>query len=97
VAQDAATKQDSNHVVDPKDIVADPELEKPIEEKHPNIQDDAKREYVLLGPCQPKGHNHLIRKIYGNNRRFLDKWVTNFAWLEYSVYKDTTFESFRSR
>jgi hypothetical protein len=78
VAQDAATEQDSNHVVDPKDIIADPKLQKPIEEKHPNIQDDAKKEYVLLGPCQPKGRNHLIRKIYGNNWRFLDKWFTNW-------------------
>ena len=25
---------------------------------HPNIRDDAKREYVLLGPCQPKGHKY---------------------------------------
>jgi hypothetical protein len=48
VAQDAATEQDSNHVVDPKDIIADPKLQKPIEEKHPNIQDDAKKEAVVV-------------------------------------------------
>ena len=38
---------DSNHVLGPEDIVADPALRKPIEEMHPNIRDDAKRE--LLG------------------------------------------------
>ena len=31
---------DSNHVLGPEDIVADPALRKPIEEMHPNIRDD---------------------------------------------------------
>jgi hypothetical protein len=35
----------SNHVLDPQDIIADPGCRKPIEEMHPNIRDDAKREY----------------------------------------------------
>lgn len=38
------------------DIVVDPGLRMPIEEINPNIKDDVKREYVLLGLCQPKGH-----------------------------------------
>jgi hypothetical protein len=90
-AQDGATEQDSNHVLAPEDIIADPGLRKPIEEMHPNIRDDAKREYVLLGPCQPKGHNYPVRKIYGKNRRFIDKWFTNRAWLEYNISKDAAF------
>jgi hypothetical protein len=80
-------EDDSNHVLGPEDIVADPALIKPIEEMHPNIRDDAKREYVLLGPCQPKGHAYPKRKIYGHNRSFHDKWFTNRLWLEYSVSK----------
>ena len=81
----------SNHVLDPQDIIADPGCRKPIEELHPNIRDDAKREYILLGPCQPKGHAYPKRKIYGHNRSFHDKWYTNRAWLEYSVSKDAAF------
>ena len=50
--------EDSNHVLDHEDIIVDPGLRKPIEEMRPNIRDDAKREYVLLGPCQPKGHKY---------------------------------------
>jgi hypothetical protein len=41
-------EQYSIHLVDPKDIIADPELQKPIEEKHPNIQDDAKKGVCLV-------------------------------------------------
>ena len=81
----------SNHVLNPQDIIVDPGCRKPIEEMHPNIRDDAKREYVLLGPCQPKGHVYPKRKIYGHNRSFHDTWFTNRACLEYSVSKDAAF------
>jgi hypothetical protein len=82
---------DSNHVLGPEDIIADPALRKLIEEMHPNIRDDAKREYVLLGPCQPKGHAYPKRIIYGRSRSFHEKWFTNRPWLEYSVSKDAAF------
>lgn len=81
---------DSNHVLDPKDIIVDPTLLKPIEEMHPNIR-DTKREYVLICPCQPIGHKYPVRKIYGRNRRFHDKWYTDRPWLEYSISKDAAF------
>jgi hypothetical protein len=82
---------ESNNVLGLEDIVADPALRKPIEEMHPNIRDDAKREYVMVGPCQPKGHAYPKRKICGRNRSFHDKWFTNRPWLEYSVSKDAAF------
>jgi len=43
----------SNHVSD-----ADPWMQKPNEKMYPDIQDDAKSEYALLGPCRPKGHEY---------------------------------------
>jgi hypothetical protein len=46
---------DSNHALDPEGIIAVLGLQKPIEKMHPNIRDDVKREYVLLGPCQTNG------------------------------------------
>jgi hypothetical protein len=39
------------------DIVADPGLRKPIEELDVNIRDAARREYLVMDPCQPVGHN----------------------------------------
>ena len=78
-------------MLDPEDIIVDPGLRKPIKEMHPNIRDDAKREYVLLGPCQPKGHKYPKRKIYGRNRSFHDNWYRDRAWLEYSISKDAAF------
>ena len=84
--------QDSNHVLDPdEDIIVDPGLRKPIDEMHPNIRDDAKREYILLGPCQPIGHTYPRRKISGRYRSFHEKWYTNHPWLEYSIKNDAAF------
>ena len=84
--------QDSNHVLDPdEDIIVDPGLRKPIDEMHPNIRDDVKREYILLGPCQPIGHTYPRRKISGRYRSFHEKWYTNFPWLEYSIKNDAAF------
>jgi hypothetical protein len=84
-------ERDSNHVLDPEDIIVDHALQKPIEEMDPNISDAAKREYVLTGPCQPIGHTYPVRVIYGKNRRFHDKWYTKRPWLEYSISKDAAF------
>jgi hypothetical protein len=38
------------------DIVVDPILRKPIDEFHHGIRDDARRAFLNMGPCQPKGH-----------------------------------------
>ncbi|KAL6645705.1 hypothetical protein ACP70R_017313 [Stipagrostis hirtigluma subsp. patula] len=82
---------DGVHVRDPEVIIADPGLRKPIEEMHPNDKDDAKREYILLGPCQPKGHKYPRRIIGNRPRSFHEEWYKNHDWLEYSVAKDAAF------
>lgn len=79
---------DSNVVLNDGDIIADPGLRIPIEKMNPNLRDAAKRGFILKGPCQTKGHSYPIRKIYGRNRSFHDKWFENHPWLEYSVAKD---------
>jgi activator of HSP90 ATPase len=38
--------------LNPEDIVADPSLWKPIEELDVNVRDAARREYLVMGPCQ---------------------------------------------
>ncbi|WVZ53835.1 hypothetical protein U9M48_004724, partial [Paspalum notatum var. saurae] len=60
--------EDTNPILDPEDIIADPGMRKPIEEMHPNVRDDAKREYVLLGPCQPKETTKAIIQDIGDSQ-----------------------------
>jgi hypothetical protein len=73
---------DPNVVLNDGDIISDPGLRMPIEKMNLNLRDAAIRAYILKGPCQP------VRKIYGRNRSFHDKWFENHPWLEYSVAKD---------
>jgi hypothetical protein len=82
---------DPNVVLNDGDIISDPGLRMPIEKMNPNLRDAAIRAYILKGPCQPKGHKYPVRKIYGRNRSFHDKWFENHPWLEYSVAKDAAF------
>src|SRR6266498_2669934 len=70
-----------NSVPNANGVVADPGLRIPIEELDPNIRDAAKREYILMGPYQPKGHNYPQRIICGRNQRFQDDWFKNHPWL----------------
>ena len=42
--------------LNPDDINPDPGLRKPIEELHVDVRDAARREYLAMGPCRPKGH-----------------------------------------
>lgn len=73
------------------DIVADPGLRMPIEEINPNVRDDVKREYVLKGPCQPKGHVYPRTIIGDRPRSFHDEWFKDRPWLEYSIAKDKAY------
>jgi hypothetical protein len=77
--------------LNPEDIVADPGLRKPIEELDVNVRDAARREYLVIGPCQPVGHKFPSKLIAKQNRRFQEKWFKRYDWLEYSVAKDATF------
>jgi hypothetical protein len=72
-------------------VIANPGLRVPIENLDPNIRDAIKREYILMGPCQPKGHSYPQRIICGRNRRFQEDWFNNHAWLEYNIAKDAAF------
>ena len=94
VGTGASNNEQNNprHVMlDPNDIVADPGLRKPIEELDVNIRDAARREYLLLGPCQTIGHKYPQTKIGAQKRSFQDSWFKKHDWLEYSVAKDAAF------
>jgi hypothetical protein len=77
--------------LNPNDIVADPGLRIPIEELDVNIRDAARREYLVMVPCQPVGHKFPSKLIANKNRRFQEKWFKRYDWLEYSVAKDAAF------
>ncbi|KAH7676979.1 Ribonuclease H-like protein [Dioscorea alata] len=63
-------------------------LRKPIKEYDIGIKDQVRREYLLMGPCQPIGHN-FPRKQQGKDlRSFKELWFQKFDWLEYNVEKD---------
>jgi hypothetical protein len=89
---DTRTQQNNPSVeLNPDDITADPGLRKPIEELDANIRDAARREYLVMGPCQPVGHK-FPRKLFAKQMRsFQEKWFKKYDWLEYSMAKDATF------
>jgi hypothetical protein len=82
--------EDSNHGT--YDIVHDPGLRPSILDYDAKDQDSVRREYIALGPCQPKMKiNDFPQHNCGGMRRFLPKWFNEFRWIEYSVTKDAAF------
>ncbi|XP_057791342.1 uncharacterized protein LOC131008485 [Salvia miltiorrhiza] len=74
-----------------KEYVRDPGLRKPIEEFDISIQDQVRREYWSMGPCQVVGHSYPKTEFGNQLRSFQDVWYQKFVWLEYSVAKDVCF------
>ncbi|EEE62911.1 hypothetical protein OsJ_17716 [Oryza sativa Japonica Group] len=74
------------------DIEHDPGLRTPISQYDVNDQDSVRREYIALGPCQPKmKKGDFPQHECGGMRRFLPKWFFEFKWLEYSVHRDAAY------
>ncbi|XP_042422983.1 zinc finger MYM-type protein 1-like [Zingiber officinale] len=73
------------------DIVSDPGLRKPIEDFDIAIPDQARREYVLRGSCQPNGYVYPKTTFGNQERSFQGTWYKKYTWLEYSISKDTAF------
>ncbi|XP_050374625.1 uncharacterized protein LOC126792201 [Argentina anserina] len=69
-------------------IQADPGLREMIYSLPVNHQDHIRRQYILMGPCQPKLQNYPQTFDGRNNRRFQYRWFTLFPWMEYSEAKD---------
>ena len=87
---DVGTAQNNTESID-SEIVGDLGLRKPIEELDVNIRDVVRREYLLLGPCQPKGHIFPKKQIGDRQRSFQESWFKKHEWLEYSVAKGAAF------
>ncbi|XP_074336808.1 uncharacterized protein LOC141673981 [Apium graveolens] len=72
-------------------IQTDPGLRAPVYSFSVNKQHRIRREYLQLGPCQPKLQNYPPTFDGRDNRHFQHRWFTLFPWLEYSVAKDRVF------
>jgi hypothetical protein len=80
-----------NVMLNQNNIVVVRGLRKPVEELDVNIRDVVSKEYLLLGPCQPKGHIFLKKQIGDRQRSLQKSWFKKHEWFEYSVAKDAVF------
>lgn len=77
---------------DLNDLPWDPSERKRISEYHPDQRDEIRKQYLIKGPCQPRGHTFPWRIIGNKKRRFNPAWFNQFSdWLEYSVKVDKAF------
>ncbi|KAH9768364.1 TTF-type domain-containing protein [Citrus sinensis] len=56
-----------------------------------NQHDDIQREYIKMGPYQPKLRDYPLTNDGMQERRFQYHWFKKFPWLEYSEVKDSAF------
>ena len=96
--QDAENEDQSSHQLDVEDIrvfnpdvhvVFYPSLHIAIEQFHPDIRDDVRRDYLVKGPTKPFGHNFPQNPT--NKRMFVENWLTLHDWLEYIIENDATY------
>ncbi|KAL9840521.1 putative transcription factor and/or regulators TTF-type(Zn) family [Arabidopsis thaliana] len=74
------------------DLPSDPAKRKSILSYHLIQRDEVQREYLIRGPCQPRGHKFKQIAIGKVLRRFNPKWFDLYGdWLEYSVDKEKAF------
>ncbi|KAL9682463.1 hypothetical protein QQ045_014261 [Rhodiola kirilowii] len=72
-------------------VQADPGLRQLICTFPVNEQDRIRREYLLMGPHQPKLNNYPQTFDGREKRRFQHRWFTLYPWLEYSEARDRAF------
>ncbi|KAJ9545337.1 hypothetical protein OSB04_025044 [Centaurea solstitialis] len=81
----------SNNAVDINDLPWDPSERPKITSYNPNQIDEIRRQYLVRGPCQPRGHEFPTSMIGAKARRFVVSWFDQFPWLEYSVKRDRAY------
>ena len=69
----------------------DPGLRHQIGTYSVNQRDDIRREYIKMGPYQPKLRDYPLTNDGMQERRFHCHWFKKFPWLEYSEVKDSAF------
>ena len=55
------------------------------------MHDDIRKEYIKVGPYQPKLSKYPSISYGSQNRHFQYTWFAQFSWLEYSEAKNSAF------
>ncbi|XP_021804610.1 zinc finger MYM-type protein 1-like [Prunus avium] len=82
---------DDDHDFNINYLERDPRLRRLICKYPVNEQDNVRRAYILLGPCQPELEDYPSHLEGRDFRRFNKEWFGQFTWLEYSVAKNKVF------
>lgn len=69
----------------------DPGLRSPIWSYPVDMRDDVRKEYIKMGPYQPKLSKYPPISYASQNRYFQYAWFAQFSWLEYSIEKNSAF------
>ncbi|XP_058741033.1 uncharacterized protein LOC131613375 [Vicia villosa] len=94
VQPEAELEPSLNNVVNefnPNEIVRDLGCRTQISEYAPDIQDQARRTYILNGPMQPDLSSFPRTQFGSVKRAFSKSWYKNYTWLEYSEIKDAAY------
>lgn len=71
--------------IDLNDLPWDPADRKKNSEYHPNQRDEIRRQYLIRGPCQPRGHNFLRKNIMAREGVFVRLGLINTS-IDFVIY-----------
>nr|XP_008378551.2 zinc finger MYM-type protein 1-like [Malus domestica] len=86
-----STPQQNELKVDLDNLERDPGKRIPMKDYPPDIRDEVRRAYILMEPFRAKDHDFPFTLHSNKKRRFVDNWLKEFHWLEYSISKDAAF------
>ena len=72
-------------------LECDSGLRRPICQYPLNDQENVRRVYVVLGPCQPQLSSYPSSNDTCQGRKFNHKWFKDWSWLEYSIQMDKAY------
>lgn len=87
-----ASSSSQNDLADLDDLPWNPTDRKRISEYHVNQRNEVIRKYLIIGPCQLRGHIFKQSMVGSILRRFNSAWFDQYpSCLEYTVKKDAAF------
>ncbi|CAN6691052.1 unnamed protein product [Malus baccata var. baccata] len=86
-----STPQQNELKVDLDNLERDPGKRIPMKDYPPDIRDEVRRAYILMEPFRTKDHDFPFTLHSNKKRRFVDNWLKEFHWLEYSISKNAAF------
>ncbi|XP_042437244.1 zinc finger MYM-type protein 1-like [Zingiber officinale] len=84
-------KVDIPSTIDAPYLERDPGLRLPIWSHPVDMRDDVRKNYIKMGPCQPKLSKYPPIAYSNQNQHFQYGWFAQFPWLDYSKAKNSAF------